>query len=138
MSNKLSRRKHARLIKYYLEGASSDLLELTPAFFEERFRHERGIYALYKDSELYYIGLTKDLVSRLQTHLKDHLAKKWNRFSVYVLRQRRYLKPVESLILTVAKPRGNERMGRLPRGTSLKPLFKKELSKLKRSIIKAV
>ena len=134
----MSRRKHARLIKYYLEGASSDLLQLTPRLFEERFRHERGIYALYKDSELYYIGLTKTLAGRLENHMKDHHAKKWNRFSVYVLRQRRYLKPVESLMLTVAKPTGNERTGRLPRGASLKPLFKQELSKLKRSIKEAV
>jgi hypothetical protein len=50
------------------------------------FREQRGIYALYADYELVYLGQTggKDrdrLFNRLRTHRRDHLSERWNRFS---------------------------------------------------------
>ena len=49
------------------------------------FRLQRGIYALYADYELIYIGQTgagdDRLFNRLKRHLADHLAERWNRFS---------------------------------------------------------
>lgn len=50
------------------------------------FREQRGIYALYADYDLVYIGQTgrgaKDrLFHRLKKHREDHLAERWNRFS---------------------------------------------------------
>jgi len=49
------------------------------------FREQRGIYALYADYELVYVGQTgpKDqrLFKRLKDHKKDHLSERWNRFS---------------------------------------------------------
>lgn len=49
------------------------------------FRDQRGIYALYANYELVYVGQTgaKDdrLFKRLKFHLTDHLAERWNRFS---------------------------------------------------------
>lgn len=49
------------------------------------FRDQRGIYALYADYELVYIGQTgagdQRLFSRLKSHRTDHLSERWNRFS---------------------------------------------------------
>lgn len=49
------------------------------------FRNQRGIYALYADYELVYVGQTgagsDRLFSRLKTHKSDHLSERWNRFS---------------------------------------------------------
>ena len=49
------------------------------------FREQRGIYALYADYELVYLGQTgagdARLFSRLKTHKIDHLSERWNRFS---------------------------------------------------------
>jgi hypothetical protein len=49
------------------------------------FRKQRGIYALYADYELVYVGQTgasKDrLFKRLKHHRNDHLSERWNRFS---------------------------------------------------------
>jgi len=49
------------------------------------FREQRGIYALYADYELIYVGQTgagKDrLFARLKFHLSDHLVERWDRFS---------------------------------------------------------
>jgi hypothetical protein len=49
------------------------------------FRDQRGIYALYADYELVYIGQAgagdARLFSRLKKHKGDHLSQRWNRFS---------------------------------------------------------
>jgi hypothetical protein len=49
------------------------------------FREQRGIYALYADYELVYVGQTgagdDRLFKRLKTHKTDHLSERWNRFS---------------------------------------------------------
>lgn len=49
------------------------------------FREQRGVYALYADYELVYVGQTgagdDRLFKRLRTHRSDHLAERWNRFS---------------------------------------------------------
>jgi len=49
------------------------------------FRLQRGIYALYADYDLVYVGQTGSgndrLFNRLRTHRKDHLTDRWNRFS---------------------------------------------------------
>ncbi len=49
------------------------------------FREQRGIYALYADYELVYLGQTgagaDRLFKRLKTHKSDHLSERWNRFS---------------------------------------------------------
>jgi hypothetical protein len=49
------------------------------------FRAQRGIYALYADYDLVYIGQTgagsDRLFKRLKGHRTDHLSERWNRFS---------------------------------------------------------
>jgi hypothetical protein len=49
------------------------------------FREQRGIYALYADYELVYVGQTgagnDRLFHRLKCHRTDHLSERWNRFS---------------------------------------------------------
>lgn len=49
------------------------------------FRYQRGIYALYADYALVYIGQTgarkQRLFNRLNAHRRDHLSERWNRFS---------------------------------------------------------
>ncbi|WP_428539103.1 GIY-YIG nuclease family protein [Rhodopila sp.] len=50
------------------------------------FRDQRGIYALYANYDLVYVGQagknTGDrLFKRLRAHKRDHLSERWNRFS---------------------------------------------------------
>ncbi len=49
------------------------------------FKKQRGIYALYANYELVYIGQTgsgnQRLFNRLKSHRRDHLSERWNRFS---------------------------------------------------------
>lgn len=49
------------------------------------FREQRGIYALYADYDLIYVGQAGGgnarLFRRLKEHRNDHLSERWNRFS---------------------------------------------------------
>jgi hypothetical protein len=64
-----------------LSGAASRSPKARPV----DFRKQRGIYALYADYELVYLGQTgagnDRLFNRLKVHKSDHLSERWNRFS---------------------------------------------------------
>lgn len=64
-----------------LLGAASRSTKARPV----DFRFQRGIYVLYADYELVYIGQTgagnDRLFNRLKAHKSDHLSERWNRFS---------------------------------------------------------
>jgi hypothetical protein len=64
-----------------LFGAASRSLKARPV----DFRDQRGIYALYADYDLVYVGQTgagnQRLFERLRAHRTDHLSERWNRFS---------------------------------------------------------
>jgi len=55
------------------------------------FRAQTGIYVLYADYDLVYVGQAGSgkakLFARLKTHRRDHLASRWNRFSWFGTRR---------------------------------------------------
>lgn len=52
------------------------------------FRHQQGIYILFDEYGVSYVGLTRSqgLGKRLKDHMSDHLAGTWNRFSWFGFR----------------------------------------------------
>jgi hypothetical protein len=117
-----------------------------------RFIHGRnGIYALYRGDDLYYVGLASDLRRRLKQHRDDRHAEKWDRFSVYLTRNERFLKELETFLLRISLPEGNHVRGKF-RGSkdlkqqlqaSIKDVQKRELhglmgkaEKVKGSVVK--
>lgn len=71
------------------------------------------MYALYRRQKLYYIGLASDLKRRIKWHLKDKHKGKWDRFSLYIIRKTDHIREVESVVVRIAEPRGNQQRGRL-------------------------
>jgi hypothetical protein len=98
------------------------------------FRDQRGIYALYANYELVYVGQTgagdDRLFKRLKTHKIDHLSERWNRFSWFgtqwVTRENRLssdtaqlnstveaaLNSLEAISIAISEPRLNLQRGR--------------------------
>jgi hypothetical protein len=64
-----------------LLGAASKSVRAVPV----DFRRQRGIYALYAEYDLVYVGQTGSgndrLFKRLKAHRFDHLSERWDRFS---------------------------------------------------------
>jgi len=126
--------KHTRsirgsLLKGVLEGIPSKSFEGIEEAIEKTMRGESGIYALYKKDKLYYVGLARNLKGRVKKHRTDRHAKKWDKFSIYKIKKAKYLGDVEAIILRIFAPKGNSRLGRIPKLRSLQKILEKEAKK---------
>lgn len=108
------KRKSDSLVSEFFEKVSWELLEKYPQIVNEMIRGKAGLYALYNNDDLYYVGLAVDLRRRLKQHIKDRHGEYWNRFSVYLVTEDEHTKPLESLVLRIASPEGNSVKGKLP------------------------
>src|SRR5206468_1107223 len=82
-------------------------------------RRRCGVYALYRQDKLYYVGLASNLMGRVNGHLKDRHRGEWDKFSVYLTKDEAHIKPLESLVLRIAKPSGNRVSGGFGRSMNM-------------------
>jgi hypothetical protein len=110
-----------RLVNAHLEGVSVRTFQTHRAELKASLFQQHGIYALYRRGKLYYVGLAKNLFSRLFQHTHDRHERKWDRFSAYVTRREHQVKELESLALRIMVPQGNRVKGRLRGSADLAP-----------------
>lgn len=115
------------LVTQFLEGISSKALEHYSQILKGLAGRRHGIYALYKRDKLYYVGLANRLQGRLNQHLRDRHAGKWDKFSVYLTLDNRFMRELETLVLHIVSPKGNSQRGKFRRAENLKARFKREL-----------
>lgn len=99
------------LLLGFLERISWRVLDAYPEIISELIRRRAGVYALYKQDRLYYVGLASNLMGRIKHHLRDRHAGLWDRFSVYITQRDEHVKQLESLLLRIAKPTDNRVKG---------------------------
>lgn len=97
----------------HLESIAAEVFEEFQSVITEIVDRQNGIYALYDNDRLYYVGLARNLKARLKAHLRDRHKGLWNRFSVYLTNGDGHMKELESLMLRVIKPEGNKVKGKL-------------------------
>jgi len=117
------------LVKGVLENIPRESFERIADAIEKTMKGESGIYALYKNDRLYYVGLARDLKGRVKKHTRDKHAGKWNKFSIYTIKKAKYLGDVETIILRIGKPKGNDQLGRIPKLRALQKILVKEAKK---------
>ena len=120
-------RKARPLVLGYLERISIKAFSDFRKQLTDLVGTKHGIYALYKGDRLYYVGLATNLRNRIPQHLKDRHAKRWDRFSLYLVRKEDHIKEIESLLLRIADPTGNATRGRLSRSENLQPELLKKI-----------
>lgn len=113
------------LVGGFLERISVKAFEKYHYEITDLVRTQHGVYALYKNDRLYYVGLTVNLRRRIKQHLRDKHAGRWNRFSLYLVRKVDHIKEIESLLLRIADPAGNKQGGRLRKATNLERQLRK-------------
>lgn len=121
------------LVVQHLENISWEVLGKYPDVVRTFIRGKAGVYALYKNKNLYYVGLAKNLMGRINQHLKDRHKGGWNRFSVYLTFHDEHIKELESLILRMIKPTGNKIIGRFAISTNLKKTIRRKIKALEDS-----
>lgn len=124
---KHARRKSSGLVIEHLEGISRNAIKRYPEIVMEFAWKKSGVYALYKGRDLYYVGLAKNLRSRLRGHLRDRHAEAWDRFNVYLTQGDEHLKELESLVLRIASPKGNKQMGKFGGSRDLLGTFRQRI-----------
>ncbi len=125
--------KEKQLVSQYLENISREALEKYQEIVRNYVRDRQGVYALFRRGKLYYVGLAHNLRSRLQTHLRDHHADSWDRFSAYLTIGDAHLKELESLVLRIVKPKGNKLKGKFLRAENLRRRFADEIQQTQKS-----
>ncbi len=116
----VAEKRQKRLVIGHLENISGDVFDQYPTVIRNLIKGKSGVYALYRNESLYYVGLAKNLMGRLKAHTRDRHQRKWTRFSVYLTIHDDHIKELESLMLRVVKPRGNRQSGKLMASKSLR------------------
>jgi hypothetical protein len=102
----------------------------SPVFKEklkEIMKGYAGIYALYRDDKLYYVGLTRNLLGRISGHEKNRHKSNWNTFVIFRIKRVRLLKDIETLVTHIAILPGNRVKGRLPQDSDLNKILREIL-----------
>ncbi len=118
-------RKSRKLVAGYLERISSRVFSDFQTALKKLVGGQHGLYALYKGNRLYYVGLATNLKSRINQHLRDKHASKWDRFSLYLVRKADHIKELESLVMRIADPKGNTAKGRLKHAQNLNQVLRR-------------
>jgi predicted GIY-YIG superfamily endonuclease len=132
------KRGSGQLVCQHLENVSRDALEKYQDIIKNYVRRRHGIYALFKKTRLYYVGLASNLRNRLKHHLKDRHAQTWDRFSVYLTIKDEHLHELEALVLRIASPKGNRQSGKFIRSQDLRPEFKRAINKFHQKEMKSI
>ncbi|OGU24884.1 MAG: hypothetical protein A2X66_06130 [Ignavibacteria bacterium GWA2_54_16] len=125
------------LVSAHLERINARVFEQFQDVIKKLVSKRHGVYALYKSDRLYYVGLARDLKTRLKQHLKDQHAKRWDRFSLYLTHTDEHLKELETLVVHIAHPKGNVQHGRFARSQNLHPQLKRLLTQKVEGILAA-
>jgi hypothetical protein len=118
------------LVKGYLERKDRKGFELLLPRYREVIGDSSGIYALYKGNNLYYVGIAKNLLSRVDGHTKDKHKNRWDKVSFFVIDKHRYSKDIETVILRIAEPKGNGTRGKFEKHHELQD----KLNKIRREM----
>jgi hypothetical protein len=130
---KKDRKTRGLLLTGLLESIPSDSFEILRDELKDIMRGAGGIYALYKDKQLHYVGLGQHLDGRLYHHLtRDRFAGKWNNFSVFFVKRGRHLKDLETLVLRIARPPANKVSGKIPGHHQLRRQLRRVAADLRR------
>lgn len=124
--------KH-HLVVEHLEKVGAEMFERYSSVITRYVDRRNGLYALYRGTDLYYVGLARNLKGRLKDHLRDRHAGAWDHFSAYLTQSDRFLKEMESLILRISLPEGNRVKGKLRGSRDLKPELHQEMVAIKRT-----
>jgi hypothetical protein len=115
-----------RIVRAYLERVSWKVLDQWRPIIVDCIRGQAGIYALYKGDKLYYVGLARNLMGRVNHHLKDRHKGKWERFSVYLTVNDEHVRSLEALLLRIIDLSGNRVKGKLGNAQDLARQIKRE------------
>jgi Protein of unknown function (DUF2924) len=101
------RRNKGALIAQSLEMVSKEVFKKYSSLITDLVERSSGVYALYDDGELYYVGRATTLRTRVRQHLFDRHGSSWTHFSLFLIGNDEHIGEIESLLIRIADPKGN-------------------------------
>ena len=95
------------LVTESLEHVSKEIFSRYSHLITKLVGTSSGVYALYDENELYYVGRATQLKRRVTQHLKDRHDASWTHFSLYLVSNDSHIGEIESLLVRIADPKGN-------------------------------
>lgn len=95
------------LVTQSLEHISKEIFSKYSTLITKLIERSSGVYALYDENELYYVGRAIELRRRVKQHLKDRHDASWTHFSIFLIANDSHIGEIESLLVRIAKPKGN-------------------------------
>jgi hypothetical protein len=95
------------LVTQSLEHISKEIFSRYASLITQLIEKSSGVYALYDENELYYVGRATQLRRRVKQHLKDRHDASWTHFSIYLISNDEHIGEFESLLVRIANPKGN-------------------------------
>jgi hypothetical protein len=132
LMRRTKRPRKAQLVYEHLENLPATALADYLPLIGPYVRGKTGIYALYRKKHLYYVGLATNLIGRLKTHFRDRHADTWDRFSIYLTKDNKHLKELETLAIRIAAPHGNRMKGTFVRSENLRPRLRRDFRNYQR------
>ena len=131
MKRRHNQKAKGAIVRGYLEKKDRTGFELLLPRYKEVIGNSSGIYALYKGDKLYYVGIAKNLLGRVEWHTRDRHRHKWDRVSFFVIEKHRFSKDIETIILRiVGGTKGNRTKGKFESHHELQD----KLNKIRREI----
>ena len=115
------------IITEKLERISKKIFQKYERTISSYIKKRHGVYALYDDKELYYVGRASDLEMRVKNHCKSESSSLWTHFSIYFTKKESYVKDIELIVISIAQPIGNKQRPKLKQQTKLKRLLKESI-----------
>jgi hypothetical protein len=117
------------LVVAYLERVSGSVFDKYSEEITQLVGNQHGIYALYRNRNLYYVGLARNLKGRVKHHLRDRHAGRWNHFSMYLVHSEHCLRDLEALVIRIAYPEGNKTRGKFGGAPDLRKSLEEKLTR---------
>ena len=95
------------IVTQCLELVSKEVFRKYSSEITDLVEGSSGVYALYDDGDLYYVGRATTLRKRVRQHLRDRHGASWTHFSFYLIGNDRHIGEIESLLIRIANPQGN-------------------------------
>jgi hypothetical protein len=134
--NIVSRIKKGSLIKYALDDIKRESFDVIKRELQGTLKKRFGVYALYKRDKLVRVGLGTNIFNRLKGHSKN-VRLDWDTASLFILKNIKYLRDLETAIVRIAKPKYNDQKGRVEDEHYLERLLRKTVKKKQKLLQKS-
>lgn len=130
-----SRIKRGSLIQYVLDDIKRESFDVVKRELRGVLRKRSGIYALYKKGTVVKVGLGTNIYWRVKGHAKSKKID-WDTASLFIIRNIKYLRDVETAVNRIAKPKYSVQRGRVGDEHYFKRILKKRVNEKKRRLRK--